>query len=29
MAAVFNDNVRTLNALFFTYLDYAAIGERA
>ncbi len=23
-----NDNVRTLNALLFTYLDYAAIGER-
>lgn len=23
-----NDNVKTLNALLFTYLDYAAIGER-
>ncbi len=29
MAVVFNDNVRRLNGLFFTYLDYAAIGERA
>ena len=26
--AVFNDNVRKLNSLLFTYLDYAAIGER-
>ena len=26
--AVFNDNVGKLNALLFTYLDYAAIGER-
>ena len=25
---VFNENVRKLNALLFTYLDYAAIGER-
>jgi len=24
----FNENVRKLNALLFTYLDYAAIGER-
>jgi SAM-dependent methyltransferase len=28
MAGVFNDNVKKLNALLFTYLDYAAIGER-
>ena len=26
--AVFNENVRKLNSLLFTYLDYAAIGER-
>jgi hypothetical protein len=26
--AVFNDNVTKLNSLLFTYLDYAAIGER-
>ena len=25
---VFNENVSKLNALLFTYLDYAAIGER-
>ena len=24
----FNENVRRLNSLLFTYLDYAAIGER-
>lgn len=28
MAAVFNENVRKLNGLLFTYLDYAVIGER-
>ena len=28
MAAVFNENVDKLNGLLFTYLDYAAIGER-
>lgn len=28
MAAVFNENVRKLNGLLFTHLDYAAIGER-
>ncbi len=28
MAAVFNENVKKLNGLLFTYLDYAAIGER-
>jgi O-antigen chain-terminating methyltransferase len=28
MAAVFNENVGKLNGLLFTYLDYAAIGER-
>ena len=28
MEAVFNENVRKLNSLLFTYLDYAAIGER-
>jgi SAM-dependent methyltransferase len=28
LAAVFNENVRKLNDLFFTYQDYAAIGER-
>ena len=28
MAAVFNENVRRLNGLLFTYLDYAVIGER-
>ncbi len=28
MGDVFNDNVRKLNSLLFTYLDYAAIGER-
>lgn len=28
MAAVFNENVKKLNDLFFTHLDYAAIGER-
>jgi O-antigen chain-terminating methyltransferase len=27
-AEIFNENVRKLNALLFTYLDYAAIGER-
>ena len=27
-AAVFNENVRKLNDLLFTHLDYAAIGER-
>jgi len=27
-AEVFNENVRKLNSLLFTYLDYAAIGER-
>ncbi|MGE0703888.1 MAG: class I SAM-dependent methyltransferase [Vicinamibacterales bacterium] len=27
-AAVFNENVDKLNELLFTYLDYAAIGER-
>ena len=27
-AAVFNDNVRKLNGLLFTDLDYAAVGER-
>ncbi len=27
-ADVFNENVRKLNSLLFTYLDYAAIGER-
>jgi O-antigen chain-terminating methyltransferase len=26
--AVFNENVEKLNSLLFTYLDYAAIGER-
>jgi hypothetical protein len=26
--AVFNENVRKLNGLLFTHLDYAAIGER-
>jgi hypothetical protein len=26
--SVFNENVRKLNDLLFTYLDYAAIGER-
>jgi hypothetical protein len=25
---VFNENVRKLNELLFTYLDYAAVGER-
>jgi O-antigen chain-terminating methyltransferase len=28
MAAVINENVRRLNGLLFTYLDYAVIGER-
>jgi O-antigen chain-terminating methyltransferase len=28
LEAVFNDNVTKLNALLFTHLDYAAIGER-
>ena len=28
MAEVFNENVRKLNSLLFTYLDYAAMGER-
>ena len=28
MEIAFNDNVSKLNALLFTYLDYAAIGER-
>lgn len=28
MAEVFNENVSRLNELLFTYLDYAAIGER-
>lgn len=28
MAGVFNENARKLNSLLFTYLDYAAIGER-
>ncbi len=28
METVFNENVRKLNSLLFTYLDYAAIGER-
>jgi O-antigen chain-terminating methyltransferase len=28
VAAVFDENVRKLNSLLFTYLDYAAIGER-
>jgi SAM-dependent methyltransferase len=28
MATVVNDNVTKLNSLLFTYLDYAAIGER-
>ena len=28
IAAVLNDNVTKLNSLLFTYLDYAAIGER-
>jgi SAM-dependent methyltransferase len=28
MGEVFNENVRRLNSLLFTYLDYAAIGER-
>lgn len=28
LEAVFNDNVGKLNDLLFTYLDYAAIGER-
>jgi O-antigen chain-terminating methyltransferase len=28
VAAVFNENVRKLNSLLFTYLDYAAVGER-
>jgi SAM-dependent methyltransferase len=28
MAAAINDNMTKLNALFFTHLDYAAIGER-
>jgi len=28
IAAVMNDNVTKLNSLLFTYLDYAAIGER-
>ena len=27
-AEIFNENVRKLNALLFTYLDYASIGER-
>ena len=27
--ATFNSNVQRLNGLLFTYLDYAAIGERA
>jgi hypothetical protein len=25
---VFNENVKKLNDLLFTYLDYAAIGQR-
>jgi O-antigen chain-terminating methyltransferase len=28
MAAVFNENMRKLNELMFTYLDYAAVGEK-
>jgi O-antigen chain-terminating methyltransferase len=28
VAVVFNENVTRLNELLFTYLDYAAIGER-
>jgi O-antigen chain-terminating methyltransferase len=28
LEAVFNENVGKLNDLLFTYLDYAAIGER-
>ena len=28
MTGVFNENVRKLNSLLFTYLDYAAMGER-
>jgi SAM-dependent methyltransferase len=28
MSAAFNENVSRLNSLLFTYLDYAAIGER-
>ncbi len=28
LEAAFNDNVTKLNSLLFTYLDYAAIGER-
>jgi len=28
LASVFNENVKRLNGLLFTYLDYAAIGER-
>jgi O-antigen chain-terminating methyltransferase len=28
LAVVFNENVRKLNSLLFTYLDYAAVGER-
>jgi hypothetical protein len=28
MEIAFNDNFRKLNDLLFTYMDYAAIGER-
>ena len=28
MEIAFNDNFRKLNSLLFTYMDYAAIGER-
>ena len=28
MEIAFNDNFKKLNSLLFTYMDYAAVGER-